>query len=43
LKTIYKSMWGVVFPTCGDFVWGYAETLLSAPKPRQRNTEGFVE
>jgi hypothetical protein len=23
--TIYKLMWGDVFPTCGDFVWGFKE------------------
>ena len=24
-------MWGDVIPICGDFVWGYVETLASVP------------
>jgi hypothetical protein len=22
MKTIYRSRWGDVLPTCGEFVWG---------------------
>ena len=28
-------MWGAVIPICGDFVWGYLETLASMPEKQK--------